>query len=79
MPPQRRSLRVPTSAAEAVAPVGTRCAPSATSFYAIKGDDPDAPAVCPRCQHPLTRFRWRKESARDVWPQLEGYRALRLV
>ena len=37
--------------------------------YAIKRD---APAVCPRCQRPLTLFHWREESARAFWPVLEA-------
>jgi hypothetical protein len=42
-------------------------------FYAIKRDaTPDAPAVCPRCQRPLTLFHWREESAREFWPVLEA-------
>ena len=28
-------------------------------YFSVKRDpNPDAPAVCPRCQHPLTLFRW---------------------
>ena len=48
-----------------------RC-PVRDVFYAIKRDArPDAPAVCPRCQHPLTLLPWREESARAFWPELE--------
>ena len=47
--------------------------PTRNVFYEIKRDaEPDAPAVCPLCQHSLTRFYWREESARDFWPVLEA-------
>ena len=36
-------------------------------FYEIKRDaEPDAPAVCPRCQRRLTLFHWCEEPERRV-------------
>jgi len=33
--------------------------PVRSVFYSVKRDpNPDAPAVCLRCEHPLTLFRW---------------------
>ena len=50
-----------------------RDCPTRSVFYSVKRDpNPDAPAVCPRCQRPLALFHWREESARDFWPVLEA-------
>jgi hypothetical protein len=41
--------------------------PTRNVFFEVKRDPkPDAPAVCPRCQHPLTLFHWCEEPVRRV-------------
>ena len=43
-------------------------------YYSVKRDqNPDAPAVCPRCQQTLTLFRWCEEPERRLAEmELEG-------
>jgi len=42
-----------------------RKCPVRNVYYSTKRDpEPDAPAVCPRCQHPLTLFHWCEEPER---------------
>jgi len=67
MPSKRNSARRPHFAGLRHGYCENRDCSVRNVFYVVKRDpNPDAPAVCPRCQHPLTLFRWCEEPERRM-------------
>ena len=67
MPSKRNSARRPHFAGLRHGYCENRDCSVRNVFYVVKrGPNPDAPAVCPRCQHPLTLFRWCEEPERRM-------------
>ena len=67
MPSKRNSARRPHFAGLRHGYCENRDCPTRNVFFSVKRDsNPDAPAVCPRCQQKLTLFRWCEEPERRL-------------